>query len=69
MDIVEVNKIETRIYVVRGQKIMLDSDLAMLYQIETKKFNQAVKRNINRLPGDFMFQLTRNEYEVLRSNL
>ncbi|MCY4512981.1 MAG: ORF6N domain-containing protein, partial [Bdellovibrionales bacterium] len=47
-------------------KVMLDSDLSILYGIETKKFNQAVKRNLKRFPKDFMFQLTKNEYESLR---
>lgn len=48
---------------------MLDSDLARLYEVETKVLNQAVKRNIERFPEDFMFQLTKNEYEVLRSQI
>lgn len=61
------NTIRNLIYVVRGQQVMLDSDLAMLYQVETKVFNQAVKRNIERFPDEFRFQLTRNEYNVLRS--
>lgn len=55
------------IYVVRGQQIMLDSDLALLYNVETKVFNQAVKRNENRFPERFRFQLTSEEYERLRS--
>jgi hypothetical protein len=60
-------KIEKIIYVIRGQKVMLDRDLGDLYQIETKKFNQTVKRNLKRFPIDFMFQLTSDENEVLRS--
>lgn len=59
--------IETLIYEIRGQRVMLDRDLAMLYQVTTKAFNQAVKRNIERFPEDFMFQLTRQEYANLRS--
>jgi hypothetical protein len=51
--------IERRIYVIRGQKVMLDSDLAELYQVPTKRLNEAVKRNGARFPEDFMFQLTR----------
>jgi len=60
--------IENRIYYVRGYKVMLDSDLAKLYQVETKVLNQAVKRNIYRFPDpEFMFQLNNQEVEVLRS--
>ena len=54
--------IRDKIYDMRGQKVMLDFDLAALYGVETKVFNQAVKRNINRFPGDFMFQLTLEEW-------
>jgi len=56
-----------KIYLVRGQKVMLDSDLAILYQVATKSFNQAVKRNAKRFPEDFMFRLTKEEFEFLRS--
>ena len=59
--------IHHRIYTLRGKQIMLDSDLASLYEVETKVFNQAVKRNSERFPEDFMFQLTEKEYESLRS--
>ncbi len=55
------------IYIVRAQKVMLDSDLAELYGVTTKVFNQAVKRNLNRFPPDFMFQVTKEEAEDLRS--
>lgn len=55
------------IHTVRGRQVIMDSDLAMLYQVETKKFNQAVKRNENRFPEQFRFQLTKTEYEDLRS--
>lgn len=58
--------IERRIYVVRGQKVMIDSDLASLYQVETKALNRAVKRNAARFPADFMLRLTREESENLR---
>lgn len=54
------------IYIVRGQQVMLDSDLAMLYKVETGALNRAVKRNIKRFPEDFRFQLTKQEYESLR---
>ncbi len=62
-------QIQNLIYIIRGQRVMLDSDLARLYEVETKVLNQAVKRNIERFPEDFMFQLTKNEYEVLRSQI
>ena len=58
--------IEKKILLIRAQKVMLDSDLAALYAVETKDFNRAVKRNIKRFPEDFMFQLTREEFETLR---
>jgi len=59
--------IHHKIYTLRGKQIMLDSDLAELYDVETKVFNQAVKRNSKRFPDDFMFQLNEKEYENLRS--
>lgn len=62
-DDIVVNKI----YVIRNQKVMLDSDLAELYGVETKALNQAIKRNIDRFPEDFMFQITESEWESLRS--
>jgi hypothetical protein len=58
MSEVSLSKIESMIYVIRGHKVMLDSDLAELYEVETKALNQAVKRNSDRFPEDFMFQLT-----------
>ena len=58
-----------RIYLVRGQKVMLDNDLADLYDIETKRLKEAVRRNINRFPDDFMFELTPTEFESLRSQI
>lgn len=59
--------IKGMIYVVRNQQVMIDNDLAMLYQVETRTLNQAVKRNITRFPERFRFQLTREEYENLKS--
>ena len=56
-----------KIYTVRGQKVMLDSDLAELYGVETKRLNEQVKRNASRFPDDFMFQLTIQEWENLKS--
>lgn len=58
-------EIENRIYSIRGQQVMLDSDLAEIYQVETKVFNQAVKRNTERFPENFRFQLTHDEFEVI----
>ena len=65
--IVPLELIEKKIYFIRGKKIMLDKDLAELYEVETKVLNQAVRRNIYRFPEDFMFQLTNKEFENLRS--
>ncbi|OPB86630.1 DNA-binding protein [Elizabethkingia miricola] len=62
-------EIETSIYTVRGQQVMLDSDLAKIYQVETKAFNQAVKRNKDRFPEPFCFELTAQEWEFLRSQI
>jgi len=62
-------KIQNMIHEIRGQKVMLDSDLAVLYEVESKVLNQAVKRNIERFPSDFMFQLTKNEWDNLRSQI
>ena len=59
--------VEKRLLLVRGQRVMLDSDLADLYNVPTKRFNEAVKRNMNRFPEDFMFQMTAGEWEILRS--
>ncbi|GAC1313774.1 MAG: ORF6N domain-containing protein [Mucilaginibacter sp.] len=59
--------IANKIYLIRGQKVMLDSDLAELYDTETRKLKQQVKRNINRFPGHYMFELTKEENEILRS--
>jgi phage regulator Rha-like protein len=59
-------EIEHAILLIRGQKVMLDRDLARLYDVETKALNRAVKRNLDRFPADFMFQLSEEEYESLR---
>jgi ORF6N domain len=63
----DVANIESKIYEIRGQKVMLDFHLAGLYQVETKVLNQSVKRNINRFPSDFLIQLTKDEFQFLRS--
>ncbi len=65
----QLQKIETKIYEVRGNKVMLDFDLAELYDVETKRLKEAVRRNIDRFPDDFMFELTRNEYNILRTQI
>jgi phage regulator Rha-like protein len=64
-----IQKIENKIYEIRWQKVMLDYDLAELYEVETRIMNQAVKRNIVRFPEDFMFQLTKMEWETLKSQI
>ena len=63
----EEERIENLIYYVRGQQVMIDSDLAMLYNVETKRLNESVKRNAKRFPESFCFQLTEEEYTGLRS--
>ena len=63
----ELQLIQSKIYEIRGQKVMLDFDLAEMYEVETRVLNQAVKRNIRRFPDDFMFQLTVSELDNLKS--
>ena len=65
----QLQVIQSKIYEIRGQKVMLDRDLAELYQVTTGNLNKAVKRNLKRFPPDFMFQLTNEEFAVLRNNL
>ena len=65
--VVPIARIENRIFHLRGHKVMLSTDLATLYGVETKRLVQAVKRNIERFPGDFMFPLTRKEFDHLKS--
>lgn len=64
---VQLDQIQNMIYVIRGQKVMLDSDLAILYGVETKRLNEQVRRNLDRFPEDFMFECNSDELEVLRS--
>lgn len=64
---VPIEFIERRIYLIRGQKVMVDSDLAELYKVETRALNQAIRRNQDRFPKDFMFQLSPDEAAALRS--
>jgi len=65
-NLISVEFIATKIFVIRGKRVMLDKDLAKLYEVKTKNLNKAVKRNIERFPEDFMFQLTNEEIENLR---
>ena len=65
----QIQQIESKILEIRGQKVMLDFDLADLYEVETRALNQAVKRNIDIFPSDFMFQLTKNEWERMSSQI
>ncbi len=67
-EVIPVEIIERKIYLIRGQKVMLDSDLAELYGVQTKRLNEQVRRNPKRFPDDFMFQLTNAEMESLRSH-
>ena len=64
--LIPVERIEQSILLIRGQKVMLDRDLAALYGVETKNLNKAVRRNLDRFPADFMFQLTAEEAQNLR---
>jgi hypothetical protein len=65
--LIPIERIEQSIYLIRKQKVMLDEDLARLYGVETKVLVQGVKRNIDRFPADFMFQLNKEEFNILRS--
>jgi hypothetical protein len=62
----EIEILQQKIYEIRGQRVMLDFDLAILYEVKTKSLNLAVKRNLKRFPNDFMFQVTKDELDVLR---
>ena len=64
----KLTQIQKKIYIIREKRVMLDSDLAPLYEVEVKKLNQAVKRNIKRFPSDFMFRLTKNEFAKVVTN-
>ena len=65
----ELQPIQSKIYEIRGQRVMLDFDLAELYQVETRALKQAVRRNIERFPEDFMFEITEPEYNYLKNSL
>ncbi len=66
--IVFLDEIKNKIFTIRGVQVMLDKDLADTYQVETKRLNEQVKRNIERFPKEFMFQLCKNEFEELVAN-
>ncbi len=68
-ELIVQSEISSRIITLRGKEVMLDRDLAELYKVETRILNQAVKRNIERFPKDFMFQLTNDEFENLKSQI
>lgn len=63
----EIEEIRSKIHIIRGKQVMLDKDLAELYGVEVRRLNEAVKRNIERFPEDFMFQLLQEEWEILKS--
>ncbi len=63
----EIEQIQQKIFEIRGQKVMLDRDLAQMYGVETKRLNEQIKRNMKRFPEDFMFQLTKEEFQNLKS--
>ena len=65
----DLQLIQNKIFDIRGHKVMLDFDLAELYEVKTKALNQAVKRNIQRFPNDFMFRLTGEEWKAMRSQI
>lgn len=67
--VIPVSSIESRIFSIRGQRVMLDSDLAELYGVTTKRLNEQVKRNSDRFPSDFMFRLNAEELAILRSQV
>ena len=66
---VDLQRIQSKIYEIRGHKVMINSDLAELYQVTTGNLNKSVQRNIKRFPSDFMFQLTKEEFDQLKTNL
>lgn len=67
--ITALEEVENRIHVIREQRVMLDSDLAAVYQVETRVLNEAVNRNLKRFPKDFVFQLTKDEFDSLMSTV
>lgn len=68
-NIVPIERVINKIFLIRGKKVMMDRDLAELYEVETRVLNQAVRRNMNRFPSDFMFQLTKKETDLWKSQI
>lgn len=68
-DLVPIEQIAAKIYFIRGLKVLLDRDLAELYEVETKRLKEQVKRNLDRFPEDFMFELTQTEFDNMRSQI
>src|SRR5437899_7746905 len=68
-DLIPTERIEQAIFLIRGQKVLLDADLALIYGVPTKVLNQAVKRNLRRFPSDFVFRLTAEELEAIQSQI
>ena len=66
---IQVQRIESKIFLIRGEKVLLDRDLAELYGVETKQLKRAVRRNIDRFPDDFMFELSKEEFQNLRNQI
>jgi hypothetical protein len=69
LSLIPLERIEQKIYVIRGERVILDSDLAEIYGVETRVLNQAIRRNIHRFPEDFVFELTREEHNSLMSQI
>ena len=67
--IVPIGRIENRILLIRGEKVILDSELAQLYGVETRRLNEQVRRNLDKFPTDFMFQLTKEGFANLKSQI
>ena len=65
---IHIEKIQGKILLIRGQKVLLDSDLSLMYEVDTGQLNRAVKRNLSRFPDDFMFQLNQVEFEALKNS-
>lgn len=66
--LIPMEPVESKILVIRGKKVLLDKDLAYLYGVPTRRLNEQVRRNIRRFPKDFMFQLNKREFEILKSH-
>ena len=67
--LIPLERVESRIFWIRGEKVIVDADLAELYGVTTKRLNEQVKRNLNRFPKDFMFQTTQGELDAMRSQI